>query len=103
MSWMTILIGKPEEIVAKLHEHSASLDGQSKEEFDAALPHIIGVVEQNYSEGEAPTLKLDASGHGYENNRTCLVSVQQWAPEIANAAAPNATVPGDSAPSASAS
>jgi len=70
MSWSVSMSGKPAEVVRKLRE--TSYTGDSKVEFDAALPHLVGLVEQNHAER---TVSLTASGHGVEN-RECRVNLQ---------------------------
>lgn len=63
MSWSINFIGKPENVVNALNEHSTKLDGQSKAEYDKALPHMVGLVEQNFG-NDNPMVKIAASGHG---------------------------------------
>jgi hypothetical protein len=80
MSWSITLIGKPENIATALTAQSEKFDGQTKIEFDAALPHLVGLVSQNFA-NITPVLKLEASGHGYATNgeqvqRTCLVKIE---------------------------
>ena len=81
MSWSITLIGKPENIVAALKEQSEKLSGMSKTEFDDALPHLVGLVEQNFNTTTTagPVINLTASGHGYDNYRQCTVSIQPLA------------------------
>jgi hypothetical protein len=79
MSWSIGLIGKPENLVKALKAESERLKDQSKEEFDAALPHMIGLIELNVSENPVP-MKLEASGHGYiedgkKKYQTCSCAV----------------------------
>jgi hypothetical protein len=38
------------DVNAAIHAESAKFTGQSKVEYDAALPHLIGLLEQNQSE-----------------------------------------------------
>lgn len=76
MSWLITFIGHPEKIAVALEKHSESLDGQSKAEFDAALPHMVGLVKQNYNPDHEPVLKITASGHGYNRYNTCTVSIE---------------------------
>jgi hypothetical protein len=71
MSWSVSLIGQPDKLVEALEAESARLTGQCKEEFDAAKPHIAGLVNQNYQRAEgvaAPVLQLEAHGSGYKSN-----------------------------------
>jgi hypothetical protein len=86
MSWSLMFIGNPENIVKALEEHSEKLNGASKTEFDSALPHIVGIVQQNFNKAEggtAPVLKVSASGHGYFSNEgpvnsSCQVSIESF-------------------------
>jgi hypothetical protein len=65
MSWSISFIGKPEQIINALEDHSRYMgSGQSKEEFDAALPSLIGLLEQNYDRGGQMVIELKADGHG---------------------------------------
>lgn len=83
MSWSITLIGHPDNIVKALEAESQNLSGKSKEEFDAALPHMIGLVQQNRNIDPAnqPVLSIQASGHGYESAdgnqsyNNCLVTI----------------------------
>ena len=69
MSWSVSLIGKAANVAKALEEHSASLSGQSKIEYDEALPHLIGLVNQNFVQPDAgweqPTVQINATGSGY--------------------------------------
>lgn len=83
MSWSVTFIGKTDNIVKALEEQSTKFEGQSKTEFDAALPHLIGLVKQNYViNGDSPVLHLTASGHGYDTYRQCMVSIQHTGVQI---------------------
>lgn len=75
MSWSVTLIGKTENIVAALKAHSEAMAGLSKVEFDAALPHLCGLVEQNFNTDGSPVMQLQASGHGHDNYRQCTVTL----------------------------
>lgn len=63
MSWSISFIGKPENVAEALQQYSEKLIGESKVEYDDALPHIKALVEQNYGSNSA-LLKVDANGHG---------------------------------------
>jgi hypothetical protein len=81
MSWSAYFIGNPDKIVKALEDQSATLTGPSKTEYDAALPHLIGLVQQNMNKTQPPVLKLAASGHGYFVNdepqyTTCNASIE---------------------------
>lgn len=81
MSWSVNYIGTAQKIIDALNEQSEKFTGQTKEEFDAALPHLRGLLAENYAEKQ-PLLKLDASGSGYsvggeQKQRQCSVQLQQ--------------------------
>lgn len=65
MSWSIGFIGTTKNVITALKDESAKLSGQSKEEYDSALPHLIGMVEQNFEKGFDPVVKITANGHGY--------------------------------------
>lgn len=64
MSWSINFIGSPENVSKKLTENSERLTGQSKVEYDAALPHIKALVEQNVNKDYPIAIRVDANGHG---------------------------------------
>jgi len=66
MSWSVSVIGNPGDVVAHLDKTSATLTGQSKVEFDDALPHLKGLVSQTFNvNADALTpIDLEANGHG---------------------------------------
>jgi hypothetical protein len=89
MSFSVNYIGTPTKIVEALKKHSEELTGQSKEEFDAALPSIIGIVELNYdnSAGHCMSIKLSAHGHAYSNggerrSSNCSVNIEAVGSQI---------------------
>jgi hypothetical protein len=65
MSWSVNYIGKPADIIAALKKDSEKATGNSKTEFDKALPNLISLLEGNYHSDEQyiPVLQLSASGH----------------------------------------
>jgi hypothetical protein len=65
MSYSISLLGTPENICKALDEQSLTLTGQSKAEFDEALPHLKGLVSQNSGTNKDVAYSLNASGHGY--------------------------------------
>lgn len=75
MSWSIGFIGNPEKISEALKAHSDKIDGKSKEEYDAALPHIEALVSQNVNKDYTPVLKVDANGSGYGENNSVNVSI----------------------------
>ena len=90
MSWNIEFAGTPEEVVKQLKEESNQLDGNSKKEYDAALPFMIGLVNQNYGNPEYQ-VKISGYGHGGERYQAecpsqpyaeCTVSVKQHDPLV---------------------
>jgi hypothetical protein len=84
MSWSAYLMGTPTRIIEALDKQSNALSGQSKIEYDAVLPSLKTLVEQNFNKGEAstPILRLEASGSGYASDgeqiqRQCTVKIEQ--------------------------
>lgn len=59
MSWSIRVHGKPEAVAQALRDHSDKLSGQSKQEYDEALPHLIDLVKQNIG----LPIDVNASGH----------------------------------------
>jgi hypothetical protein len=81
MSWSVNFIGKQEKVVSALEEHSTKLDGQSKVEYDSALPSLVALVKQNFNKDQHVIVKITANGHGHVSNgeekyRTCSVSIE---------------------------
>lgn len=66
MSWSIHFIGEPEKVTTALTAQSDKLSGASKEEYDAALPHLLGLVGQNFGE-PSPVVSIAASGHGHSS------------------------------------
>jgi hypothetical protein len=80
MSWSVNIVGKPENVAAALTAQSECMEGQSKVEFDSVLPHLVGIVNQNFGQ-HTPVIKLAASGTGYSANgeqvhRNCSVTLE---------------------------
>jgi hypothetical protein len=76
MSWNIAYIGTPEKITEALDKNSENLTGQSKEEYDRALPHLKVLVNENYNATGAPIMKVEASGHatsGSYGYMRCLI------------------------------
>lgn len=85
MSWSVSLIGKPALVAQALDEHSGQLSGQSKIEFEAALPHLKALVLDNFAAPDSgcvePLVKLDANGSGTTRgaeqvSRSCTVRLE---------------------------
>jgi hypothetical protein len=55
------LIGSPAGVKTELERYSEDLSGQSKDEYDAAKPHLIGLIDQVV--GGKKQVKLNAAGH----------------------------------------
>ena len=77
MSFSITVVGKPDAVKRRLQAHSTELSGQSKEEFDAVLPSLETVLNQNVGNG---VVRLDANGHasftnGAKTYGQCSVSV----------------------------
>jgi hypothetical protein len=75
MSWSISLIGKADKIKEKLKAKLEAISKDSKDacrvEFEAALPHLLGLIEQNYVTEDGRNrgcqdsiLHLEASGSG---------------------------------------
>ncbi len=78
MSFGVSFIGNPEAIKRKLDETSASLTGQSKEEFDAVKPALDTLLDQQVGNG---VIQLNANGHasftdGAKTYGNCTVEVK---------------------------
>lgn len=78
MSWSIYKSGTVEEVVNALEEQSKTLSDQSKEEYDAALPHLVALVKENVG----VNINLSAYGHGSKNadgtyaNKNCQVDIK---------------------------
>ena len=77
MSWSINMIGTPEKLVEALKKHSETLSGKSKEEFDAALPHMIALIEENKGGYAKNALEISGSGHGYGEDGNLSFSLKQ--------------------------
>jgi hypothetical protein len=62
MSWSVQFIGKPKKVVEALQAQSEKMNGESKVEYDSALPHLVALVNENF--GTIYPVKIVASGHG---------------------------------------
>jgi hypothetical protein len=89
MSWSITVIGTPEKISAAIEQESEKLSGQCKTEFDAAKPHLHGLLAQNYSEANyaQPTLRLSANGSAYTRDgkpvhQSCFVELRTFSDRI---------------------
>lgn len=75
MSWSAYYIGTPDNLSEALKKQSDNLSGNSKEEFDAALPHIAALIQQNKGKDKPPVLHLQASGSAYDGQSSCIVQI----------------------------
>ena len=80
MSWSVSFIGKPENVAIALEEEKEKMDEQTRKEYEGALPHMVGLVKQNFS--NIPVVKIEASGHGFgegeSEHRECRCHVEPF-------------------------
>jgi hypothetical protein len=81
MSWSITAQGLPEQVEKLLLDHSNVETGDSKTEYDAALPHLIGLVKQNY-DSSGRQIQVLANGHGYGGYRNCNVTIREHDPLV---------------------
>jgi hypothetical protein len=94
------LIGRPENVVAALKAESAKLTGQCKAEFDDALPHLSGLVLENFHQehDRVPMVSLEACGSGTSTThpetketrqleRSCTVKLERFYRKVLSEAA----------------
>jgi hypothetical protein len=67
MSWSVQLIGTTAKVAEALTAQAANLSGQSKEEYEKALPLLVGIVNLNFASVDT-VVKVTANGHGYSAN-----------------------------------
>ena len=80
MSWSIYKSGTVEEVVNALEENyrDTPAGDQSKEEYDAAKPHLIALVKENVG----VNINLSAYGHGVKNaegsfdSKSCQVDIK---------------------------
>jgi hypothetical protein len=65
MSWSNSWIGRRSGVKAAIARYSDTLTGNSKEEFEAARPHLEGLLDLNSNDRGDPIVQLDANGHAY--------------------------------------
>ena len=78
MSWNVNAIGTPELLCKHLDGVEDGLTGESKAEFIAAKPLLVGLLRMNKAT-TPPILELSASGHAYGGGglySSCLVSLK---------------------------
>lgn len=81
MSWSFNAIGKPESFPQFFDGESARLTGDSKAEFDAARPHLAGLIALNSNANATVTLQVNANGHASKKDgavtyQTCVVEIK---------------------------
>jgi hypothetical protein len=82
MSWSAYFVGTPEKIEEALNKQSGNLSGQSKQEYDDALPHLVALIKSNSDGKGGPLVQIQAAGSAYflngeMQNSTCNVNIQQ--------------------------
>jgi hypothetical protein len=75
MSWSVHFIGKRDNIIKALNEHSDKLTGESKKEYDSFLTDLTNLVSANYNNSFEPTLKVIANGHRSEGMSSLNVNI----------------------------
>jgi hypothetical protein len=82
MSFSVSFIGSPDAIKRRLAQESENLTGQSKAEFDAVLPALNTVLDQQVGHPQFPVaVQLIANGHatfvdGVKTYGQCTVEVR---------------------------
>ncbi len=80
MSYCVCFVGTQDDVKKQVESwHSEWPDAQA--EYDAAKPHLLGLVALNTTD-EWNNIQLDASGHAWEptagpRQSTCIVSVRK--------------------------
>jgi len=76
MSWSMYVVGTPLAIQQAISRESARLTGMSKQEFDAARPHLDALVGLNFDNAsqQKRLLTFQAGGHGVSSNGVMQVS-----------------------------
>ena len=68
MSWSISFIGKPENVALAIEGEATKMEGQSRLEYEDAVPHLAALVRQNFAkEGTnytTPCVRITANGHG---------------------------------------
>lgn len=84
MSYSVSFVGSADKVVDLLTDYSNKTSGQSKIEYDSALPHILAIVKLN-SPGITESIaavKVSAYGHSTTNGEevvssSCSVTVER--------------------------
>ncbi len=61
MSWSVTVIGEPPKVAKALEEYAATLDGQSRKEFESVKAHFQAILEQIIGGGRL--VEITACGH----------------------------------------
>ena len=93
MSWSVNAVGTPDKVVEQLEKYMAdSSPSQSKAEYDAAKPHLVGLVKQNFVDLKKATwargqltIVLSANGSGSSQNgeivqQSCACKIEVHSP-----------------------
>jgi hypothetical protein len=84
MSWSVQYFGEAAKVATALGRANEGLTGASKDEWEAAKPHLIALVAANFmteTGRPVPVVKLSASGNGstvgdQPVSGSCLVSLE---------------------------
>lgn len=85
MSWSVSLIGRAGRVIEALQQAGQSMSGHSKKEYEDAMPHLVGLVQQNFAKDGStynpPAIRVEASGSGETSNgeivnRSCSVNIE---------------------------
>jgi hypothetical protein len=76
MSWSNSWIGRRAGIKAAMARYAATLGGSTKEEFEAARPHLEALVDLNRRVGDDPIVQIDANGSAWSGGSQVSVTLQ---------------------------
>jgi hypothetical protein len=84
MSWSFHGVGTPDALLREIDRQCEQYSGQSREEFDAARPHLKGLVEQAVPASVA-VVSVNAHGHasftnGVKTQGNIAVEIKQIGP-----------------------
>lgn len=84
MSWSISFFGTAEKVAEAIEGAGAEMTGQSKLEYEAAAPHLVALVRENFQNGpgDPPLVRINAGGHGYAEgdkqvNRQATVTLER--------------------------
>lgn len=80
MSWSVSFIGKPDKVATKLEEQVDIYQGDSKKEYEEALPFLKGLLALNTGHPDE-VMQVTAAGHAYivdgkKVNSRCTVKIE---------------------------